>query len=574
MRRQVDRRRRVLAHANWEMDLSVAGRRRTEQMRQARRPSAGYAQRVRRRLRARWYSVVPVSRRSMAGLAVALSTATVGLIVAHWLSVSWTPLVSRPALAAPLRIDASESFGRLFMVAGLVATSAAAFLVYQLRRYRLDDYRGRYRVWRMVVVVAAVAAVHVHVDLAAWLGACVEIVFGQRIGLSGSDWIRMAGGIGLIVVAMHYIVETRCSRWAWGCAAAASMAIAASESVHWNLWKIETPNAWVLWSSLPLVAVLGSMLSVVGFLRHAFREVRGIEDHWNDGLTMPTWSRPDDAPEVDPHETTPAQTSSKRDKDLTEVVGTSNNPAKRSRFARQRAERPSSTRRGSNAATEQDTSDHDDEGPTPKKRRWWQRSERPADAAEPDRELDIEPDDASETDQPIATGDAADTATAARAKRRFSMRRRPTRVEATDAASQADADEIDDSEAIASGDGKAKRGWFRRRPSSDQTDGSASAVDGLSVEAEPSGGEDETDMERPKRKRWFGRSKAKPKDSADPSEADVMDDASQAATQTESTDAPEFEAMSDEESDIDWSSMSKSERRRMRKQLKRQQRAA
>ncbi len=77
-RRTIDRRRRVLYSTNQADNArsTAASRREAERLREARRPTAAYGSRVHRRLRGRWFSLVPVRRRTMITIACLLSGIT------------------------------------------------------------------------------------------------------------------------------------------------------------------------------------------------------------------------------------------------------------------------------------------------------------------------------------------------------------------------------------------------------------------------------------------------------------------------------------------------------------------
>ena len=134
-----------------------------------------------------------------------LATLAVVLCGAHYASVAWPSLAYRPEIARPLRLDRPDSFGCWFMVALLAGSAGTSFLIYQLRRYRNDDFTGRYRLWRLVLVVMVMASVNAHVSIIDWVGALLEVGFGKRVALIG----RRLG-------AIDRVTRRRCagdSRW-------------------------------------------------------------------------------------------------------------------------------------------------------------------------------------------------------------------------------------------------------------------------------------------------------------------------------------------------------------------------
>ena len=59
---------------------------------------------------------------------------------------------------AALDLAAKGSLGCWFSSLLLVAASAAALLVYSVRRHRTDDYQGRYRIWLSAAAVCFLLA--------------------------------------------------------------------------------------------------------------------------------------------------------------------------------------------------------------------------------------------------------------------------------------------------------------------------------------------------------------------------------------------------------------------------------
>ncbi|MGB7329186.1 MAG: hypothetical protein WBD31_30170, partial [Rubripirellula sp.] len=279
-RRTNDRRRRVLysTHLSDQTASTAASRREFERLREARRPTAAYGARVQRRLRGRWFSLVPVKRRSYTILASVVSAVTLLLCLAHYASNAWPALVYHPEIARPLRLDIPGSFGRWFMVAMLSASAGIALMTYQLRRYRLDDYLGRYRLWRMVLIVLAVASVNSLVGLIDWTGALLDVTFGKRVALTGGDWLRVVVGLGGAVLCLRMIAEMYRSRAALASMLVTCAALMIGQAAQWNVMEDDTLGPWVLVTSMPLVASTSIFVAMTGYLRMLYREVREIED--------------------------------------------------------------------------------------------------------------------------------------------------------------------------------------------------------------------------------------------------------------------------------------------------------
>ena len=497
-RRHSDRRRRVLyaAHHADSSSSTAASRRTAERLRQARRPAAAYGIRVKRRLRGRWFSLVPVRRRTLVGLASCLMAITLLLCIAHYAAISWPWLAYRPEIARPFRLDQPDSFGRYLICLLLASASGVSLLIYQLRRYRIDDYRGHYRLWRLVVVVTAVASVQALVSLTTWCGALLESAVGKRVALTGADWIRLVVSIGCTILALRLIAEIRRSRWALGWMLVGCGCFSIPELHKWNVLTVESAGTATVVTAAPLLACTALVLAFGVYLRMLYREVREIQEG-----------------------------ESLRHR-LTRVASTW--------FKRK---------------TERETGDRDEE-PKPRRTRSAKRTTagRATHDASDREDLEQEP----PTDK--------------RESRRgwFGRRRKVSERNKQEDEVSTDATAEDEPDAKAPGRSKSLRGFLRRRASAES--------DTESPDQERSESPDSESDEEPKRSRWgWSRRKNAARTSEEPT-----DDADSAPAAHDSTEA-ESESEVDQDpngDDIDWSTLSKAERRRLRKKLKRQGRAA
>lgn len=508
-RRTTDRRRRIL-YSSQTADTAkptAASRRAKEKLREARQPTKVYGRRVHRRIRGRWFSLVPVKRRTLWIFASAIAACALLLSYAHFAAVTWPSLVYKPEISRPLRLDRPDSFGRWFISAVLAASAGASLLIYQLRRHRNDDYRGHYRLWRLVMLVLLLTSVNSLVMVVDWGGSLLDLAFGRRVAFSGYDWLRIALGVGGVVLALRLVVEVRRSRWALTALVCACFFLALPEATKWKLFAIEDINRWALVTSAPLLGYTSLFLALTGYLRLLYREVLGIADEetlgqkWN--KMTAAWSS---RSETDAEEKPRAKTS-RRSRQQT--VAVDDEP----QYAEDEPEEEYEAEQEVYAQDEEETPEVEqpavssDDIQTPRKKRRWLGLR----AAKPDAD-----EESDESPKP-------------KKKRRFGLRLAP--VESN----------VDEPEA---------------------------------VEEEAT---DESEDAQPKKKGRFGISwrKKKRKVVAEDTQEETESYASEPDEQ-EQHEVVEETPNEDhvDEDEIDWNSMSKSERRRLRKKLKRQGRAA
>ncbi|MCA9258496.1 MAG: hypothetical protein KDA61_04820, partial [Planctomycetales bacterium] len=118
--------------------------------------------------------------------ALGLGTAVGGQLVVH----------ESTSLAAHLPGVSSESLASAFGAGPVTWVSAvylllaagAARLLYTLRRHRVDDYRGRYRVWRWASYAALFASVDAVCGFHGVLGQILATTTGVRMTSIGAEW--------------------------------------------------------------------------------------------------------------------------------------------------------------------------------------------------------------------------------------------------------------------------------------------------------------------------------------------------------------------------------------------------
>ena len=107
----------------------------------------------------------------------------------------WLPCVAAgdPLMCRPLRVrchghrsptgptlrgrfvwTGPTALGHCMMVALLALSTGASLLIYQLRRYRNDDFKGHYRLWRLVMIVMLLASINAMVGMIDWAGALLD----------------------------------------------------------------------------------------------------------------------------------------------------------------------------------------------------------------------------------------------------------------------------------------------------------------------------------------------------------------------------------------------------------------
>jgi hypothetical protein len=162
----------------------------------------------------------------------------------------------------------------------LLGAAACAQVVHLLKRHRIDDIRGRYRIWRtaswLALVVSCAAVTGLHRVVSQVLGSLT----GWHLLQADAVWWVVPTALAGAWILVRLIRNTAEYRPAAGAFILASgcFAVALAAAAGW------TPLANALWSqslsrSLPLVGYLFCLLGTMLTARYVVLDVQGLIDH-------------------------------------------------------------------------------------------------------------------------------------------------------------------------------------------------------------------------------------------------------------------------------------------------------
>jgi hypothetical protein len=155
-------------------------------------------------------------------------------------------------------------------------SSLAAVLVYAIRRHKMDDYRGRYRLWLwcaaalLLASVNAVAGLHEMVELAA-----VKLL-GRELLARGPGWAM--AGVGLVGLLLGVFVLLDAWRSRVSAVAIGLVALLYAAAAYFNLFALHATTMLdvMIASSVTLVAHLSLLIALMLYARHVLLESRGL----------------------------------------------------------------------------------------------------------------------------------------------------------------------------------------------------------------------------------------------------------------------------------------------------------
>lgn len=224
-------------------------------------------------------SLVPRRYRTLSLIAAgAIAAGATAELVAHFAG----PLSELTQVVSPAEITATFSTQLVAWTSATLLLLAAGYtrLVYSLRRHRVDDERGRYRIWRVAGMAAVLlsfnAIVGGHELVARCLGSLVD---WQMLPASAGWWLVPAAllGGGLLTKVALDAAECR-GALTFYILAGTCLTVAGVHSAGWSpAWAAEFPG--LIGRLFPLLGhtflLVGSML----FARYVILDVQGLIEH-------------------------------------------------------------------------------------------------------------------------------------------------------------------------------------------------------------------------------------------------------------------------------------------------------
>jgi hypothetical protein len=263
------RRRSLVEDSAAELDASAPAKARSRSSKSA----ETYTELARTDNHARWSDFVPRRNWALCTLLVAGMLVIAGLEVSYHFAAASTLWSSR-GLGA-LDLERTNSIAGWLAAITSLATAVVSLLIYSVRRHRLDDYRGRYRVWLWGTAVWLVMSIDVVADLRSAVRVlCIELT--GRIGpADGLVWWLAPWSAVLLYVGLRMLIDVRACRTATASFLLAFGCLVAAFALPQISLEIVAVQMTMLAAGCALV---GNWLLFVGhmaFARHAVMDAHG-----------------------------------------------------------------------------------------------------------------------------------------------------------------------------------------------------------------------------------------------------------------------------------------------------------
>ena len=221
---------------------------------------------------------VPRKRRTVVVLlAAALVVVAASQAIAHF-----APQFSAPSGPLPAGTIQQISEGTLkwLSAVSLLAAALGARLIHSLRRHRVGDVRGQYRVWKWVemgcVALSADAVIGLH-GLAAAAGATAT---GWSLTSTAVEWWLAPLALAVAWIGVRFVKELAECRGAMIAATPALLCYAVGIAGAAG-WSAEPLGVWsnVLLSAAPAAGHCFALAALLTYARYVVLDVQGLIDH-------------------------------------------------------------------------------------------------------------------------------------------------------------------------------------------------------------------------------------------------------------------------------------------------------
>lgn len=238
---------------------------------------AGYSLNVRQACGLRLVQLIPVRRRSYWTIVVASFLVTSLLLIGHYLVFvsGGLPWYGHP-LATTLDAAHPQSLAAWFGSHLWLLCLGATILTFQIRRHKLDDYRGEYRLWFWLVITCLLASIDSTAHVTELLGLGLDHWSQLNLGWSGKAVVQatttvLVGVLGLRLCTELKSVPLSLGFWLVGLVAWAGSAALAQDSLRIDL---SPQMRYWLQSALWLGGLTSIWLAALTYLRHVYVEAQ------------------------------------------------------------------------------------------------------------------------------------------------------------------------------------------------------------------------------------------------------------------------------------------------------------
>lgn len=236
-----------------------------------------YTEKVRREHHLRYSDLVPRRRWGLMLLALAGLTVIAGLLAAHVLLPDIRAALHAPELRV-FDLTSPASLASWASSMALLVASGLSVAIFSLRRCRLDDYRGRYRMWLAMAAIWLVMSVDTVAGMHELIGAIAVRTSRWPQGWNG-NWAWFGGwSILLGTLSLRLWGELKACRTAQVSLVLALGCWLLGSAARWTgHWMVATQQQ-LLAEGAMMLGHLAILFSLTSYTRHILLDASGLLD--------------------------------------------------------------------------------------------------------------------------------------------------------------------------------------------------------------------------------------------------------------------------------------------------------
>lgn len=236
-----------------------------------------YAAAAERDNQPRMIDFVPLRPWSMS-LTIVLGAAIIAMLLsAHaWLG-KLSGYLTAEALV-PFNLATDRSLANWFASLLLLVNMQLALVIYSLRKHRVDDYHGRYRLWLWIALASLVASLELATDIGQLFKAAVNPV-SRLCGVAETIGLLTVVGLLACYLTVRAILETRRSPATVVTLMLSGSLLAASAAMGYPMFSLRNmgtaETAILVRSGMHLTGCLLLLIASMFYSRHVMLDVEG-----------------------------------------------------------------------------------------------------------------------------------------------------------------------------------------------------------------------------------------------------------------------------------------------------------
>ena len=159
----------------------------------------------------------------------------------------------------------------------LLAATAAAYIIYTVRRHRVDDYQGRYRIWLWSAGWWFVMAADQAASLREAFRDLMTTLTGTSLLGDGTFWWAIVYALVLGAIGSRLVMELRSSRLSMVALLVAAIAHALAIAHRFNIVSLpDKVNEVMFRAGAEMFGNLMLLAAMILYARHVIRDAQGL----------------------------------------------------------------------------------------------------------------------------------------------------------------------------------------------------------------------------------------------------------------------------------------------------------